>query len=144
MPDAKIKPVAYIAHHKAGDNLEWDSQKGCKSSPLYDEAALEVARKEGRNESIAKLLHWEDGEDLYSYPADSNVVIVALPEFKRMVNVEVLHDQLRAQLQLATEALEYNEAFWAKREGMLGSISSSATETRQQGLEALTKIKGEV
>ena len=89
-------------------------EHGYQVRPLYDDAALEVARQEGRNESIAKLLHWEDGDDLYSYPADSNVVVVALPEFERMVNVEILHDQLRAQLQLATEALD--AALAAERE----------------------------
>ena len=52
-PAEANEPVAYIEHHKAGDNLVWDNP-GANSSPLYttppqrkpltDEEILTVAR----------------------------------------------------------------------------------------------------
>ncbi len=35
-------PVAWIDHHKDGDNLEWEDPGG-KRSPLYTQAAIDAA-----------------------------------------------------------------------------------------------------
>jgi antitoxin component HigA of HigAB toxin-antitoxin module len=61
------EPVAYIQHHKAGDNLEWDCPGG-KFSALYTEqqvrkllAAAKVERKPLTDEAIRTLYGESDG-----------------------------------------------------------------------------------
>lgn len=58
-----IAPVAYIEHHKGGDNLVWDVQKGSPPcSPLYDAAALAQVRDEALEEGAKMLdIEAEDG-----------------------------------------------------------------------------------
>ncbi len=102
----------YYGEPGSGTYDDWNREPDVfLNKPLDDKAALEAARQEGREESTAKLLSWEDGEDLYSYPDDCNVVIVARLEFERMVKVGIAHDQLRAKL-AAIEAVSVDLVLW--------------------------------
>lgn len=58
-----VKPVAYIEHHKGGDNLIWEPQKSSPPcSPLYDAAALAQVRADALEEAAVEADRWASPE----------------------------------------------------------------------------------
>lgn len=61
----ELKPAAWIQHHKAGDNLEWEDPGG-KRTPLYELHALwNVVARAGeieRQKALHDAARWVDEE----------------------------------------------------------------------------------
>ena len=121
MTDTKIKPAA-ILHNNFGKMVPMWLDETClkDGGNLYDEAALEAARQEGRLQAIV----------------DFGQLQTALEE----------RDELRAQLAIATEALELGHSIEhaaLPRHDPKPCLCSQCVFARARK-EVLTKIKGEV
>lgn len=60
-PAEANEPVAYIEHHKAGDNLVWDNP-GANSTPLYTSPPAYVAVGEKYAVGVVKNIKLVDGD----------------------------------------------------------------------------------